>query len=78
MSVENDLLFLINDVLDISKLEAGEMLVEIEKINILDLLYSLKDMFEPLIQKKGLEFVCEFDENIGFMNTDKNKVKTNP
>ncbi len=71
----NDLLYLINDVLDISKLEAGEMILELEDVDILQTLIGLKDMFEPLIQSKNLEFVCEFDEDIKMIHTDKHKVR---
>jgi len=71
----NDLLYLINDVLDISKLEAGEMILELEDVDILQTLVGLKDMFEPLIQSKNLEFVCEFDEDIKMIHTDKHKVR---
>jgi len=70
-----DLLYLINDVLDISKLEAGEMLLELDEIDIVQTLLDLKDMFAPLVKSKGLEFVCEFDESIKQIYTDKHKVR---
>ncbi len=71
----SDLLYLINDVLDISKLESGEMLLELEDVPIIDTLYGLKDMFEPLIKSKGLEFVCEFEDNIKMIHTDRHKLR---
>jgi len=71
----NDLLHLINEILDISKLEAGEMLLSLEQVDIKETLLGLKDMFEPLIHNKGLQFECEFDEDVRFINTDKNKVR---
>jgi len=71
----NDLLHLINEILDISKLEAGEMLLSLEQVDIKETLLGLKDMFEPLTHNKGLQFECEFDEDVRFINTDKNKVR---
>ena len=48
----NDLLFLINDVLDISKLEAGKLQLYYETIDTKKIIYEIKDMFEPQILNK--------------------------
>ncbi|UTJ07875.1 HAMP domain-containing sensor histidine kinase [Arcobacter roscoffensis] len=71
----NDLLFLINDVLDISKLEAGELTLDYTQVNMCDLMHSIKDMFAPQVQEKNLEFVFNCDSNIGDVYTDPNRVK---
>lgn len=55
-SAGNDLLALINDVLDLAKVEAGRMDLKAESFEIQDLVGSLKDMFEPLATSKGLAF----------------------
>ncbi len=50
----NDLLELINDILDLSKIEAGRMEISPETVRIADLLEDLGRTFEPLAQHKGL------------------------
>ena len=55
-SAGNDLLTLINDVLDLSRIEAGKVDLATEKINIADMLESLDKMFQPLANQKKLRF----------------------
>ncbi len=71
----NDLLFLINDVLDISKLEAGKLELYYETLNAKRLMYEIKDMFEPQVLEKNLNFVFNFDKNIEFIYSDKQRIK---
>ncbi len=49
------LLGMINEILDIAKIEAGKMEVFIEKIDIIILLQNIQDMLEPLASEKNLE-----------------------
>jgi len=51
----NDLLVLINDILDISKIEAGEISINLSKININLLLTDLIEEMKPLSTQRGLE-----------------------
>ena len=55
-SAGNDLLNLINDILDISKVEAGKLELSPEDITVGRLLDSLKNTFEPLAGQKKLAF----------------------
>lgn len=59
-SCGNDLLFLINDILDISKIEAGEISINLSKVNINQLIEELVSEMEPLSKEKSLtlEFNC--------------------
>jgi signal transduction histidine kinase/DNA-binding response OmpR family regulator/CHASE3 domain sensor protein len=50
------LLSLINDILDLSKVEAGKMAVVLEAVNISDCLQALVDRFRPLAGERGLDF----------------------
>ncbi|MCZ2496038.1 response regulator [Xylophilus sp. Kf1] len=52
----NDLLNLINDILDISKVEAGKLDVRPQDIGVSRLLDGLRGMFEPVAQQKGVQF----------------------
>ncbi|MET1754508.1 response regulator [Novosphingobium sp. RD2P27] len=55
----NDLLTLINDVLDISKIEAGRLELEPRPVEIASLTNKLRAGFAPFAEKKGLRFRIE-------------------
>ncbi|MEO7052762.1 MAG: response regulator [Rhodanobacter sp.] len=55
----NDLLALINDILDLSKIEAGHVELAAEPLALPMVLQRLRDTFDPLIQQKGLALVIE-------------------
>lgn len=55
-SAGNDLLNLINDILDIAKVEAGKLEVRPESTQVERLVEGLRGMFEPLAGHKGLAF----------------------
>jgi len=52
----NDLLSLINDILDLSKVEAGKLDIYIENINLRGMIDSLKRSFTPIATSKHLDF----------------------
>lgn len=58
-SAGNDLLNLINDILDISKVEAGKLEVRPENASVARLVEGLRGLFQPLTADKGLEFCVE-------------------
>ncbi|MGW9373000.1 ATP-binding protein, partial [Streptomyces xanthophaeus] len=55
-SAGSDLLQLINDILDLSKVEAGKMDVNVERVSLKRLLDYVEASFRPLTTQKGLEF----------------------
>ncbi|MDB5983015.1 MAG: rpfC 1, partial [Pseudomonas sp.] len=55
-SAGNDLLNLINDILDISKVEAGKLDMRPENTSVARLVDGLRGMFQPLAADKHLEF----------------------
>ncbi|MEX6674806.1 response regulator [Pseudomonas sp. W2Oct36] len=58
-SAGNDLLNLINDILDISKVEAGKLDMRPENSSVSRLVEGLRMTFEPLAAEKKLEFSVE-------------------
>ena len=66
-----DLLTLINDILDLSKIEAGHMEMKPEPIAIARLIGDLSNLFRPVAEKKNLEFRIQIDPGCpGHVETD--------
>ncbi|MEU9601047.1 HAMP domain-containing protein, partial [Streptomyces sp. NPDC048109] len=55
-SAGSDLLQLINDILDLSKVEAGKMDVSPERVTLRQLIEYVEATFRPMTGQKGLEF----------------------
>ncbi len=55
-SAGSDLLTLINDILDLSKVEAGKMEVHLEELLLTDLVEMFENKFHPVAENKGLAF----------------------
>jgi CheY-like chemotaxis protein len=60
-SAGSDLLQLINDILDLSKVEAGRMDIRAERFPLSALLEDIQATFQPLTAEKGLDFAIETD-----------------
>ncbi len=58
-SAGNDLLTLINDILDLSKIEAGKLDIRPETITTARLVDDLKSTFSPIAKDKGLELAID-------------------
>ena len=58
-----DLLTLINDILDLSKVEAGKLDVQFETLPVGDILAQLRRQFTPIAEDKGLALRVEAESN---------------
>jgi CheY-like chemotaxis protein len=63
-SAGSDLLMLISDILDLTTIEAGRMVVQPETIVIRTLLDDLRATFGPLALEKNLELTIEADKDV--------------
>jgi PAS domain S-box-containing protein len=70
------LLAIINDVLDMSKIEAGRVSLNETDFNLCTLLKSLNDMFRLRAKQKGLQLTCERDPHVPVhIRTDEQKLR---
>jgi signal transduction histidine kinase/CheY-like chemotaxis protein len=69
------LLGLINDVLDLSKIEAGKMEMSLETFEVRDVVSAVAAMVRPLVEKNGNAFELAVDEQIGAMHADLTRVR---
>ena len=75
-SAGSDLLQLINDILDLSKVEAGRMDIHAERFPLSALLEDVQATFQPLTAEKGLDFAVEAGtEAAGELFTDRQRLR---
>jgi PAS domain S-box-containing protein len=60
----NDLLSLINEILDLAKIESGRLVLQSEEILIKDIADSLAANFQHMIDDKGLRLAINISENV--------------
>ena len=69
------LLQLINDVLDISKIEAGKVELEIKELDLKWLIDSVITTFETITKQKGLTITVKIDEGFPLIYGDEDRIK---
>ncbi len=74
-SAGRHLLGLINDILDLSKVEAGKMDIFLEDVELVPLLEEVRALIVPLAEKNGNTLEIRPAENLGSMRTDRTKLK---
>jgi len=69
------LLSLINNILDLAKIEAGKMDVYIEEIDVSALFKDIQMTTEPLIEKNNNKLLFDLQKNMGFIKSDYTKLR---
>ncbi|HUD92235.1 CHASE3 domain-containing protein, partial [Sphingobium sp.] len=72
----NDLLTLINDILDLSKIEAGHVQIQPEPVSMQRLTGDLRQLFAPVAKDRGLDFEISLADNVpGAIETDRQRIE---
>jgi HAMP domain-containing protein/signal transduction histidine kinase/CheY-like chemotaxis protein len=75
-SAGNDLLALINDILDLSKVEAGKMELDLAAVALADVCEDVERSFRPVAEEKGLALEIEIDDALpGSIVTDEQRLQ---
>ena len=74
-SAGRHLLGLINDVLDLSKIEAGKMALFLETVDVNSLLNDIVATVQTLAEKRGNTLSVVFDDQLGHLQTDFTKLR---
>jgi two-component system, NarL family, sensor histidine kinase BarA len=69
------LLNLINDILDLAKIEAGKMQVRVEEFSIRDVCEGLFNLFRPFAEKKNIELKEQIATDIPLLRQDAGKLQ---
>jgi signal transduction histidine kinase len=74
-SAGQHLLKLVNEVLDLSKIEAGKMELDLEETNLAALLIEIVEAVRPAARKNGNEIFCTIAANLGTALCDAGKFR---
>ncbi len=74
-SAGKHLLALISDILDLSKIEAGKMVLAPELFNVQELIQELTATVMPLVEKNGNKLLVELSQDLGAITSDKMRVR---
>jgi len=69
------LLELINDILDLSKIEAGKMPLHLEPVFVPEVVAEVSESLGPLVEARGLDYHTEVEAGLGPIRTDRTKLK---
>ncbi|MFI5454157.1 MAG: ATP-binding protein [Isosphaerales bacterium] len=69
------LLSMINDILDLAKIESGKMEVRSEDFSIRDVCEGLTNLCRPVAERKNIALECRLDEAIPLLRQDPGKLR---
>jgi CheY-like chemotaxis protein/two-component sensor histidine kinase len=71
----NDLLRIINDILDLSKIESGHEKAIMENVSLSDIATQIQSLYQPVAEDKGLDFIVDMAVDVPkFLRTDSQRL----
>ncbi len=70
-----NLLAMINDMLDLAKIEAGKIDVRFDKVSVIDTCQTLLALMQPLADKKNMKLAADLAEDLPIITTDGGKLQ---
>jgi PAS domain S-box-containing protein len=74
-SAAEHLLALINDILDLAKIEAGKMPLHLEDVQLREVTLEVSQQVEPMVRKKQIDFALEVASDCPMIFSDRTKIK---
>ena len=74
-TASKNLLAMINDMLDLAKIEAGKVSVRQDKVSVLDTCQTLLALMTPQAEKKNIELISELADEMPIVVTDGGKLQ---
>jgi signal transduction histidine kinase len=69
------LLSLINDILDLSRMEKGEIVLYEEKVDLIDIITATMNSMKPLAEKKGLSLAAAINQKLPRVRADPRRLR---
>jgi ammonium transporter len=69
------LLALIDEILDLSRIEAGEVTLDLSETNVTEVLREVTDSLEPLVERPRVRLIVDADAELPSVVTDRDKLK---
>jgi PAS domain S-box-containing protein len=69
------LLELINDILDLSKIEAGKMPLHVEPVVVQEVIAEVTESVRPMLRGRDLDFQADVQQDLRPLRTDRTKLK---
>ena len=71
VSASNHLLSLINDILDMSRIESGKIQIQENEMSIIEAVKDVKNLIQPMAEEKGITFRITLDIQHHYVYSDK-------
>ena len=68
------LLTIINDILDMSKMQAGKIEARLEDVDLREIVDSVDSMFRPMAEKKGLDLRIQVGRDLPALHSDQQRL----
>jgi signal transduction histidine kinase/CHASE3 domain sensor protein len=76
LNAGNDLLTLINDILDLAKVESGKLVIQNENVKLREILFDMEMLFAEIAAKKKIRYTISIDQTLpAELYTDKLRVE---